>query len=1503
MIQSKLFKCYATTKVLPSKSHNRWDKVVYIGFAVLLLLLMNHLGHAQSLINNGGFEAGHDVIWNNQRFGNLGSATFSTETNVADVFVGTQALKVQVDTAGFNKSAFNTTSNSFALDPNSTYFYSYATKVADTSLDLEFYITDLKGGLQVYERFKPGEDFEVREGTFTTPSADSLSNAYYIVYYFEDTTTYWVDEVTLYKEEPISSLTAIPGNESVNLLWSPAIGAEEVKMFSKEGNNPFVEVKTGELDASSSSTFFDNLVNESEYTFYIEVVGGPFAGISNEVVVQPSASWDLSLINNPSFENQLTGWQNNVFAGVGSFSADNTTAAQGASSMKVDVEATSQIGSFAINSRSPSFNLFSDLDYELSFWAKSSFNGSKIELFIRSTTNDQQFLFFKNFNLNTEWQKISIPFTTNDTTEGEFFVGFQYPNVGEYFLDEIQVRGPITNFNGIPKDQSAILRWSPAAGADEVRLFRRVGNGVFQQILNGTLDAGSSVVEVGNLQNGTEYSFFLEVIGGPFKGQSNEVTLVPSTSSGESLVLNGSFERLDDPESEGQLFESWQNNEWAGAANFEVETENVAAGDQAFKIQVTEVPPDEQVFGLNTYSNDFQLNPGTTYRFAFWGRSTIASSKVIAQVARQGQPPLIAAQLESRFSTDWTYYEKTFTTPDDISQEDIFNVVFNFGTIASTFFVDFVVVEGPVSDLQAIPGDQKIVLKWRNAAGAAKISLQQRRGGEQFREIQQGTLNEDTRYTTISNLANGVPYRYFLEVFGGPFNGKSNEARATPGPNEVLNNGFEFGILNWVNNTNAADGANASFSINDDDAIEGNQALQAQVNTLGSDVRSVSTNSSFFEIEKDETYNISFWAKADAPGKEISVFLESSDFEEALGFRTYSLTDEWDIYNIEIDADTVANAGDSSFRVFIYYRNEGTYLVDDIYVGSPNDDDFCDGGDIFTSMGDSIVNVCPGDGVADLVMFDSVDAEGSNFLYVITDSANIIQRFLDTDSYDFDTTSTGISRVWGLTFSGTLTAEIGLSVEEVSATGCFDFSNNFVTVIKDEPDGGTVSFMDGVETSDDSTVKFCLNAQDSVGISIGVMMSSISNLDYTYVVTDTSNVILAYSDTAEIVIMPDYPSNVRIWGLSFAGEITAAVGQQVDTSDVASGCFSFSANFLSVVRDSVEGGELGTSLGTNVVYTCANDTALEQVAFTTSGSSMETSNYLYVVTDTSNVIMAVDTASLIDFSGFDAGIMRVWGLAYIGDLLAQIGDDAAAANLAEGCFDLTDNFVTVIIDSVSGGTISADFVVPRDTIAGDTITVCPDDDVEDEFIFNTSATVTAENSYAFLVTNANNLVLADFTDTNEISFEGTDAGTYRVWGVSYSGNWLVNVGINAANDPLSDGCFALSENFITVNRDTTACGTIPVSTLDLLAFDGLNLYPVPTQDRLNLSFVPQTEIGSKTWVSILDLSGREVYRRVFTTNPVGNNTFDIDVRPLNKGMYIIQLVNEDLSVRKKFLKE
>jgi hypothetical protein len=195
----------------------------------------------------------------------------------------------------------------------------------------------------------------------------------------------------------------------------------------------------------------------------------------------------------------------------------------------------------------------------------------------------------------------------------------------------------------------------------------------------------------------------------------------------------------------------------------------------------------------------------------------------------------------------------------------------------------------------------------------------------------------------------------------------------------------------------------------------------------------------------------------------------------------------------------------------------------------------------------------------------------------------------------------------------------------------------------------------------------------------------------------------------------------------------------------------------------------------------------------------EATNFIFVITDLDNNILGVSEDGEIDFENEGEGISRVWGLAFEGDLLATVGDNAAGTMLASGCFALSDNFVVVRREEPTGGTVRLDNGATATTL-------CPGDGVPDILTF-VSTGATASNDFAFLITDENGIVIG-LPAGATVDFEGAPIGLCRVYGLSYSGDILVNEGDNISEVQLATECAALSENFVTVDRIDATTGPI-----------------------------------------------------------------------------------------------
>ena len=157
-------------------------------------------------------------------------------------------------------------------------------------------------------------------------------------------------------------------------------------------------------------------------------------------------------------------------------------------------------------------------------------------------------------------------------------------------------------------------------------------------------------------------------------------------------------------------------------------------------------------------------------------------------------------------------------------------------------------------------------------------------------------------------------------------------------------------------------------------------------------------------------------------------------------------------------------------------------------------------------------------------------------------------------------------------------------------------------------------------------------------------------------------------------------------------------------AELATSCYELSANFISVERsETLTGGTISTVDGATTVYTCPGDEMGDIVVLETSSQDL---NYRYILTDTFNRILVPDIeGNIIDFDAAAPGVCRIWGVSLIGDFQAAFGQEITTDALTDYCWDLSDNFITVVRRAPNGGMVS--------TTAGETsVTLNLNDDVQ-----------------------------------------------------------------------------------------------------------------------------------------------------------------------------------------------
>jgi ribose 5-phosphate isomerase len=501
-----------------------------------------------------------------------------------------------------------------------------------------------------------------------------------------------------------------------------------------------------------------------------------------------------------------------------------------------------------------------------------------------------------------------------------------------------------------------------------------------------------------------------------------------------------------------------------------------------------------------------------------------------------------------------------------------------------------------------------------------------------------------------------------------------------------------------------------------------------------------------------------------------------------------------------------------------------------------------DGGTVALEDGSTQALVCVNDGQADELTFTNQTTATAPYTYVVTDDNNVILSIVSGDSFDFENAPAGICRVWGLSYTGNLTAMEGedAAIAELS-DGCFNLSDNFITVDRQEADGATVRLDDGGEET-----FACVG--DGVPDVVNFVNTSGSADEYTYLITDTDNNILAIAPSGSFDFEGADVGVCRVWGLAYGGVLLAEAGDNAATAVLSDGCFGLSDNFITVRREAVEGGTVAAESGLDPIFVCPDGTP-NVIGFETTGTS--TGTYAYVVTTDELSIVGLADDNAFDFDALEEGTYYAWGLAYTGNLTAGAGDDASGVALSDECYDLSDNFITIIVEAPNGGTVA--------TEDGETtVFTCPGDGVADVVTFD--STGTSQGAFTYVITDENNEILA-LPSGDSFDFDGAPAGICRVWGLAYSGNITASVGDIASDVALTDECFSLSENFIIVIRQIPDGGTISLDdgTTETFTCPGDGIADILTFQRMGTYLGPFAYVVTDEDNVILDFADGNSY--------------------------------------------
>ena len=516
------------------------------------------------------------------------------------------------------------------------------------------------------------------------------------------------------------------------------------------------------------------------------------------------------------------------------------------------------------------------------------------------------------------------------------------------------------------------------------------------------------------------------------------------------------------------------------------------------------------------------------------------------------------------------------------------------------------------------------------------------------------------------------------------------------------------------------------------------------------------------------------------------------------------------------------------------------------------------GGDLaIANDGGDMITICAGDGESDAFDVTLENNEGTNSAWVITDDAGNILALPPSPPFDLDGAGPGICLVWHLSFEDGLTgAEVGSNASDLD--GCFSLSNP-ITVVRNQPEGGTLALADG---GDEITI--C--AGDGNSDAFDVTLTGNSGTNSAWVITDDAGNILALPPGPPFDLEGAGPGICLVWHLSFEdGLMGAEVGANANDLD---GCFSLS-NPITVTRNGVNGGDLAIANdGGDMITICAGDG--ESDAFDVTLENNEGTNSAWVITDDAGNILALPPSPPFDLDGAGPGICLVWHLSFEDGLTgAEVGSNASDL---DGCFSLS-NPITVVRNQPEGGTLT-----------GGPFTFCVGDD-EPDMLMPGDITLegNAGTNSAWVVTDEDGTILGLPDMPSSVDFNGTEVGICLVWHLSFEDGLVgAEEGLNA-ND--LQGCFSLSNpvEIIRVDDGPTCISSTEEVNPASISFE---LWPNPVRDELNVR-LDLSERADFIQLQITSVFGQIVMEEELENLTSLNNS--VNVSRLPAGTYLLSI--------------
>ncbi len=407
-------------------------------------------------------------------------------------------------------------------------------------------------------------------------------------------------------------------------------------------------------------------------------------------------------------------------------------------------------------------------------------------------------------------------------------------------------------------------------------------------------------------------------------------------------------------------------------------------------------------------------------------------------------------------------------------------------------------------------------------------------------------------------------------------------------------------------------------------------------------------------------------------------------------------------------------------------------------------------------------------------------AAGTNRAWVITDDLGNILALPPAPPFDLDGAGVGTCLIWYLRYEDGLTG-LATGNNASDLMGCFDLSNP-LTVERIPPTNPGSLASGSIQMPSGMTERSTCPGDD---IDITVELNyTVTTGEVAYFITDEDFNILGISPSSTVSLTGAPAGTCYIFAVNYTGNILVTPGDDFYNDDLTSGKDEASTNRIEVTREYVEGGTILTQRGESEVYVCTGDD--DFIGFRARGEA-DNAEFTYVITDDNNNILGLNDDGFENFGQVPEGVCRVWGLSYTGNIIAQGGDNAAAVAITDGCWDLSDDFITIIRQGVEGGELTSNGSERATATASNPVVS-----------YMTTSTSTA--AYAYFILGRNQRIAA-ITFDQSYDFSTLPEERYYIYGMSHNGNVLRGIGDSFWGRQITDACFDRSENAIVVTND------------------------------------------------------------------------------------------------------